>query len=88
MDTKVVDAYVARLEAALGREAEFDVVMRDLTTDPQVRQPEAARICKLFYGDASASLSKREAIRRIRSRHDSLLDFAAKSRAQAGKSAA
>lgn len=88
MNQMVVDAYVAELNAALGDEFTFSALMARLETDARVRQPEAAAICKVFYGDASSSLSKREAFRRIWSRQNSLLDFKAKSRAQAGRSAA
>jgi len=88
MDSTIVDQYVARLEASLQDPTAFEATMQILETDKAVRQQEAAGICKRFYGDASSSTSKREAMRRIRSRHTSLMDFLAKSEAQAGKSAA
>lgn len=88
MDQNLVNATVARLQAALGNEPDFDDLLSELATNPAYKQPELAAICKLFYGDASSKTSKVEALRRIRSRHISLLDFRAKSRAQHGKSAA
>lgn len=88
MDTTLVDDYVGRLEAVLQDASAFPLLMLELMADPRVKQPEAAQIAKQFYGDASASTAKKEAFRRIRSRHDSLMDFMAKSRAQSGRSAA
>lgn len=88
MDTTLVDVYVDRLERALQDDAAFPELMLELIRDPRVRQPEAAQIAKRFYGDATATTAKKEAFRRIQARHDSLMDYMAKSRAQAGKSAA
>lgn len=88
MNLELVEAYVERLRAALESPADFELVMKDLQSNPGALQPETAMICRLFYGDAPLNLSKRESLRRIRSRHESLMDFVAKSRAQTGKSAA
>ena len=91
VDPKALDdiaARLARLESALGDEVNFSSVIAQLEADPGVRQAEAASICKLFYGDASSSTTRREALRRIRARHDSLMDYIAKSHAQSGKTAA
>ena len=88
MNTTLVTAYVDRLEKALGDADRFEALMAALEADKNLRLPEVLQICKLFYGDARSGTSRREALRRIRARQDSLLDFKAKSRAQAGKSAA
>ncbi len=88
MDTALVDSFVARLNAALGKDVPFTEVYNALTIDPRVRQPEAALIAKKFLGTGNASVTKKEAFRQIRSHHLFLIDYQAKSRAQAGKSAA
>ncbi len=88
LDTTLVDDYVGRLEAVLEDAQAFPKLMLELMADPRVRQPEAAQIAKRFYGDASGSTAKKEAFRRIRARHESLMDYVAKARAQGGRSAA
>ncbi len=88
MNVEIVNSYVVRLLAALGDADAFAAVYSDLEHDSAVRQPEAAGIAKSFYGDASPRLAKSEAFRRIRLRQNAIMDSRAKSRAQAGKSAA
>jgi hypothetical protein len=81
MDMEIVNSYVAKLRAALGDADAFATVYFELEGDRKVRQQEAAGIAKSFYG-------KNEAFRRIRSRQNAIMDSLAKTRAQAGKSAA
>jgi hypothetical protein len=88
MDNALVDNYVSRLLAALGDADAFSAVYSELENDKLVRQQEAVAMAKSFYGDASSKLSKSEAFRRIRLRQNAIMDSRAKSRAQAGKSAA
>jgi hypothetical protein len=88
MDLEIVNSYVSKLLAALGDADAFAEVYFQLAHDKKVRQQEAASIAKSFYGDANSSTSRTEALRRIRLRHNALMDSRAKTRAQAGKSAA
>ena len=87
-DQELVSDYVRNLEQFLRDPDAFEALMLRLENDTRVKQPEAALIAKMFYGDASASTPKRDAFRRIWLRHNSLMDYNAKSRAQRGKSAA
>lgn len=88
MNMDVIESFVARLTAALGKEPDFTQVLAALVEDSSISQPMLVDICKRFYGDANSKTSKSEALRRIKLRHSSLMDFRAKSRAQSGKSAA
>lgn len=88
MDMNVVNSYVERLRSALGDAEAFAAVYSEMENDRAVRQPEAVGIAKSFFGDASSKLAKSEAFRRIRGRQNAIMDSRAKSRAQAGKSAA
>ncbi len=88
MDTRIVNLYVARLLTALGDAEAFAKIYAEMEGDRSVRQQEAVGIAKSFYGDANSSISKIEAFRRIRLRQNAIMDNRAKTRAQAGKSAA
>ena len=88
MDSALVADTVVQLEAALDDERAFAQIMKRLETEACFRQIEVAAICRQFAGGAAASIAKREAIRRIWARHNSLMDHFAKRRAQAGRSAA
>jgi hypothetical protein len=88
MDMDIVTAYVSKLVAALGDQERFSIIYGQMEFDKRVRQQEAACIAKSFYGDANSSTTKSEAFRRIRLRQNAIMDSRAKSRAQAGRSAA
>ena len=88
MDEAVVTSYAARLQATLGDDSAFMSVFRQLSTDKNVRQPEAAAILSRFIAPSAASTAKAEALDRILSRHQSLYTFTLKQRAIGGRSAA
>ena len=88
MDEAVVTSYVARLEAALGDDAAFMALFRELAADKAVRQPEAAAMLSRFIAPSAASTPKGEALERILRRHQSLYTFKLKQRAIGGRSAA
>ena len=88
LDKNVVRDYVGRLEEVLRDEEAFPALVHSIEHDPLVRQLEIVAIASEFYGPTPQGASKKECIRRIMSRHRSLMDYRAKAKAQAGKSAA
>jgi hypothetical protein len=81
----VVAAYVAELEAELGKE-HFAFVHAKLKARGAVSEPEAKLISKQFYGEAGST--KAAALANIWRRHQSIIDLKALGRATAGRSAA
>jgi hypothetical protein len=88
MDSNVVETYLARLQAALGKEDVFPSVIKQMVEDVAVKQPEAVEIASRFVARMSASTAKKKAIERIADRHQSLVTFKLKQRAVGGRSAA
>jgi hypothetical protein len=88
LNKEVVRTYVRRLEEALRDDRAFPALVHAMEHDPLVRQDEIVEIANDFYGPTPQGASKKESVRRIMSRHRSLMDYRAKAKAQAGKSAA
>ena len=88
MDETQILAYVAALEAALGDNNRFQQVVERIERDGQIKQRDLAAIVSSFYGKIPANTPRTTLLRRIWTRQQSLMDYKAKSRAQAGKSAA
>jgi hypothetical protein len=88
MNEALVAEYLARLEAALGRDDEFAVVFSELQKNPSVMQAEAIAIGSKFVAPMAASTSKAKAFERILKRHRNLVTFKLKQRAIGGRSAA
>jgi len=88
VNNDLVDEYVRLLESVLKDPIAFLEAYSRLAEDKRVRQPEAAMIARKFYGHAAVSTPRKNALRLIKERHISLQDHRAKTRAQAGKSAA
>ncbi|MGE0316412.1 MAG: hypothetical protein AB7I44_13910 [Hyphomicrobiaceae bacterium] len=79
----VVDRYVRQLEIALGDEAGFKDVYRQLEKDESVRVGELSAIAKRF---AFANVKTRSsALKKVKSRQDALMTSRAKSAATAGR---
>lgn len=88
LNKDIVRNYVRRLEEALHDENAFPALVHCMEHDPLLRQPEMVAIANGFYGPTPQGASKKECLRRIMSRHRSLMDYRAKTKAQSGKSAA
>jgi len=78
--------YKEKLEAALGDEEKFAAVCHDLRADPGIGTPEIVVLAKQMTG--SSPRTQDAALKKICSRHQSLMVFKAKSRATGGRSAA
>ena len=82
----LIAEYLQRLEAHLGDEEKFAATFQALRDDSGVGKAELQAIAKQFAG--SAGKSKADWLKKIWSRHQSLLTFKAKARATAGRTAA
>jgi hypothetical protein len=78
--------YKEKLEAALGDEEKFTAIYNDLCANPAIGKPEIIALAKQMMGGAART--QEAALKKIRSRHQSLMVFKAKSRATGGRSAA
>ena len=82
----LIDAYAKRLEVVLGDEHGFVSLFNEIAGSSDIGKVEAAEIAKRFAGKAGAS--KPASLKKIWSRHHSLMTFRAKSESRAGRSAA
>ena len=82
----LIDRYTHQLEEALGDEAGFVALFKELSDNPEVGRSEAAEIAKRFAGRSGAS--KAIALNKVWARHHNLMTFRAKSESRAGRSAA
>jgi hypothetical protein len=87
VDEALVEQYVARLEGALGNEAEFDTAFAELNADSLVGQAEAVAIATKFVGRTAKSTLRPKALDRIRERQNKLMKFKRQS-STSGRSAA
>ncbi|MGA7329004.1 MAG: hypothetical protein WBX25_32085 [Rhodomicrobium sp.] len=83
----VVAQYLERLKIALGQES-FEPLFEELSKDKRVRKEEAAAIASEFVSATSKSAKKSDSLKRIRARHDNIMDSARKHDALRGRSAA
>lgn len=88
MDTSIVEAYLAQLEAALGKADPFASVVSRIKADPAMGQAEVVALASRFVAPMAPSTSKKRALERIVGRHESLITFQLKRRAVGGRSAA
>jgi hypothetical protein len=87
MDDGLIDDYVKRLEAALGDDCGFKLVLQELHSDGRVAQPEAVAIASRFYGRTPKGTSRAKALERVQERQDKLMEFKRRP-STAGRSAA
>ncbi len=83
----LIKDFSARLTEAMGEE-EFEPLLNTIVKGKRIRKPEMLAIAKEMGSDIPASASKKRAINRLLSRHESVATFKAKKRAMAGRSAA
>lgn len=84
--TELVEAYLQRLQSALGDEARFPEVFDSLKKDKAIKVTEAKLLARAF-ADLNAK-SKGDALELIWLRHDSALGARARARATGGRTAA
>ena len=82
----MVIQYKEKLEAALDDEEKFSTVYDDLRANAAMGKPEIVALAKQMTG--SGARTEDAALKKIWSRHQSLMVFKAKSRATGGRSAA
>jgi hypothetical protein len=82
----LVAQYKQKLEAALGDEEAFTAVYNDLRANTAMGKAEITALAKQMTG--SGARTQDAALKKIWTRHQSLVVFKAKSRATAGRSAA
>lgn len=70
----LVDAYLERLEAALGDEVAFGAVYNELCADKRISQCDAVAIASKFLSPIAASTSRPKALRHTLRRHEKLLE--------------
>ena len=75
VDERLIDDYVKRLEAALGDDARFEPLLKELQADGRVAQGEAVAIASRFYGRTPRGTSRPKALERVRQRHAKLMEF-------------
>jgi hypothetical protein len=75
VDERLIGDYVTRLEAALGNDASFEPLLKELQADGRVAQGEAVAIASRFYGRTPKGTSRPKALERVRQRHVKLMEF-------------
>ena len=89
VNQQLVDDYLNRLEAALGNDAAFRVLFRDLEADKRVTKTEAVELATRFLGPTPPSTSRPKALQRVLQRHQKIVDFKRASESiRSGRSAA
>lgn len=87
MDRATVNDYIERLEAALGDDASFQRLYRDLCGDKRITKIEAVALASAFYGPTAASTSRPKALARVLRRHEKLMQSRAGSESIGGEAA-
>lgn len=80
---EVVARYCERLEAALGDDQRFSLIVKEFDNDAEVSTNELLLIAKRF--GLSTTKSRTAAVKKIRSRHQAVLTSRAKSSATSGR---
>jgi len=75
MDRSLVDGYLKRLEAALGDDAAFRDLFREIDGDKRVTRVEAVELASRFLGPTPPATSRPKALQRLLHRHQKLMDF-------------
>jgi hypothetical protein len=79
VDHQLVNAYLDRLQKALGDEQKFPEVYEALAADKRVAQPEAVALASEFLAPIAKSTSRPKALRQVLYRHQKLLESRAAS---------
>jgi hypothetical protein len=75
VDTKqLVESYLKRLEAALGNDALFRSIYRELNDDKNITQVEAVELASRFLEPTARSSTRPKALKKELYRHERLLD--------------
>ena len=82
----LIEKYARQLDIALGDEAGFVSLFKEISENSAIRKHEAAELAKRFTGKPAAS--KPAAMKKIWARHHNLMTFRAKAESRAGRSAA
>src|SRR5262249_14950216 len=82
----VVQRHLRRLEQTLGDDAAFTSAFHELDHDPEVGKLEIAELAKRFT--QTGAKTRAAALKKIWSRHHTLMTFEAKSKSRDGRSAA
>jgi hypothetical protein len=89
MDQSLVDDYLKKLEAALGDDAAFRALFREIDADKRVTKLEAVELATRFMSPTPPSTSRPKALQRVLHRHQKLMDFKRSSESiRRGRSAA
>jgi hypothetical protein len=75
VDEHLVDDYVRRLEGALGDDAKFEPLFRELQADARATQLDIVAIASKFYGRTAKGTSRPKALERIRERQVKVMKF-------------
>ena len=75
VNQQLVNDYLERLEAALGNDAAFRALFRDLEADRRVTKIEAVELATRFLGPTPPSTSRPKALQRVLQRHQKIVDF-------------
>jgi hypothetical protein len=88
VDQALVTDYLKKLDAALGKDAEFMDLYSRLKSDDRVTRTEAVEIADRFMGPVAASTSRPKALERVLHRHRKLMNFATGSASIGGRKSA
>jgi hypothetical protein len=88
VDSKqLIDSYLRRLEGALGNDALFRTVFRELSDDKNISKVEAIEIASRFFEPVAPSSTRPKALQKILYRHEKLLESRAASSSIGGRAA-
>jgi hypothetical protein len=89
MDQSLVADYLKKLEAALGDDAAFLALFREIDANKRVTKLEAVELATRFLASTPPSTSRSKALQRVLHRHQKLMDFKRSSESiRRGRSAA
>jgi hypothetical protein len=84
---QLIGAYLKKLEAALGNDAQFQSVHSELSQDTRISKSEAVVIASKFFQPVAPSTSRLKALQMVLRRHEKLMESRAASSSIGGKAA-
>lgn len=84
---ELIEAYLAKLDAALGHDATFRAVYNELCADKRIGKSDAVGIASRFFAPIAPSTSRPKALLKVLERHEKLMESRSASSTIGGRAA-